>query len=77
MQLALQTDNSVVRIPPNFYILTGIKALPRTAVCKGNCGLRLGTFPAYMAYYAAGLVLSYRSFEVRTGSDNIPPRKAA
>ena len=55
-------------------MLTGIKALLRAAsnqaAREGSCGLSPGTFPAYVAFRAAGL-------KVGTGSDNIPPRKVA
>lgn len=65
----------------SFYLLTGIKALPRTAAnqaaCEGNCGLSLGTFPASVAFEAAGWVLSSVYFVVGTGSDNTLARKGA
>lgn len=55
--------------------------MPRTAanqaVCEGNCGLSLGTFPASRAFEAAGWVLSSVYFVVGTGSDNILARKGA
>lgn len=61
----------------SFYILTGIKAAADQAVCEGNCGLSLGTFPTSMAFEAAGWVLSSVYFVVGTDSDNILARKGA